>query len=103
MTAGTAAETPKKYFNVAPDVAERSLKMFSVQSGREVLFATETAGGVKTNPVKGDYTPQEAADRLLAGTGLIAVPNTRSEAFTVGRAPDPNGQRTARTLTRDRP
>src|SRR5688572_11110900 len=59
-TAGAAVGPTKKLFDLSPDVAERSLKVFSQQSGREVLFATDTANGVKTNPVKGNFTPQEA-------------------------------------------
>ena len=102
-SAALAADAPRKSFDLAPDVAERALKKFSLQSGREVLFATETAGGVRTNEVKGDYAPQEAADKLLAGTGLVAVPNIKTGAFTIGRAPDPNDQRAAQKTPGDRP
>jgi len=85
-----AAEAIKKPFDLSIGVAEQSLKKFSLQSGREVLFATDTAASVKTNRVRGEYTPQEAVDLLLAGTGLVAKPNAKTGAFTIARHTDAN-------------
>lgn len=81
VTSGSAAD--KKIFNVPADIAENSLKRFSAQSGLEVLFATKTAGIVRTNDVRGELTPQEAIDWLLASTGLIAARDPATGAFTI--------------------
>ncbi|MBL9202755.1 MAG: STN domain-containing protein, partial [Opitutaceae bacterium] len=82
-----AADAPRKPFDVPADVAEASLRKFSAQAGLDVLFATRTAGQVRTNAVKGDFTPNEAIDRLLAGTDLVAARDDRTGTFTVSRAP----------------
>ncbi len=80
-------------FKLPSETAERSLKLFSSQSGQEVLFATKTVGQVRTNVVEGSFTPREAIKRLTVGTGLIVVEDARTGAFTVSS--DPNAPRTA--------
>ncbi len=52
-----------------------------------MLFAAETVRGVRTNAVRGDLTPREALDQMLAGTPLVAVPDERSGALAVSRKP----------------
>src|SRR5262245_32782682 len=47
-------------FDLPADVAEVSLKRFAEQSGRGVVFVPERVKGVKTNAVKGEWTPAEA-------------------------------------------
>jgi outer membrane receptor protein involved in Fe transport len=81
-----AAQTVKMSFNVPSDAAERSLKKFSAQSGREVLFDSDAVGNVTTNAVKGDYVPREALDLMLAGTKLIATEDDKTGAFRVQRS-----------------
>lgn len=95
------AEPAKRTFSLAADAAERSLKAFSAQSGVEVLFATQTVGKVRTNPVQGEFTPREAMQRLTQGTGLLAAEDARTGAFTVSS--DPNGPRAAQTAPSVRP
>jgi len=78
-------------FNVPSDVAEYSLKMFSTQSGREVLYDSDAVGRVTTNPVKGSYVPREAIDLMLANTKLMATEDRKTGAFVVQRrAADPD-------------
>ncbi len=77
------------------------MKVYSSQSGQEILFATSTAGKVQTNPVKGDYTLSKALEELLKGTGLIASRDEASGTLSVTR--DPNGQRAVQTPASDRP
>jgi len=75
-------------FNIPTGLAERSLKDFAEQSGLEVLFATNTGGAIRTNTVKGSFTPREALDRLLLHTGLVAVQPEPGGPMTITRAPD---------------
>jgi iron complex outermembrane receptor protein len=84
--------------------AEKTLKLFSEQSGRGLIAAAETAMNVRTNAVRGQFTAREALDRMLAKTGLVAKEDPKNGAFVVHREiPDPNGRRAAQTPTRDRP
>lgn len=77
-------------FDLPEDVAEISLKKFAAQSGTEVVFASSTAGRVRTNAVKGDYTPREALNRMVANTSLSVVENARTGALMVHRGASPN-------------
>ena len=51
---------PRQAFNLPVEMAEKSLKRFSVQSGRSVMFATDAVQDVRTNAVEGRFTPLEA-------------------------------------------
>ncbi len=100
----SAAETGRRTFDLPADSAEKTLKLFSVQSGRGLLVSTEIAKGVQTNAVKGELTPGEALDKMLAGTGLVFTQDEKNGAFVVRReGNDPNGPRAAQTGTGDRP
>ena len=91
-TSVAAGETApaRKDFNVPAGSAADALRLFSTQSGHEVVFAADTPAGVKTHAVIGKYAPDEAVKLLLAGTGLTANQDPASGAFMVNRARDPN-------------
>ena len=74
-----------KAFSIPAGPAETTLRTFSDQSGRSVMFAPEKVKGVTTNAVKGDLAVSEAIDQLLAGTNLSAVPETRNGGFAIRR------------------
>ncbi len=95
-----AADTERKYFDIPAGPAEKTLRIFTEQCGRQVGFPTAIAEGVRTNPVKGEFAPDDAADRLLAGTSLKLVRDEQSGAFSVVRStpPEKNGARAARTV-----
>ncbi len=98
-----AEEAAKRSFNIPEEVAEKSLKLFSQQSGRSMVVGVATVKGVRTNAVNGEFTVHDALDRLLAGTGLVATHDEKGGAFTVSReSNDPNAQRAAPTQG-DRP
>jgi len=77
-----AAQTTKP-FSLPASAAEASLRQFAAQSGSEVLFATRTVSTVRTNAVRGQFSAAEALERLLAGTGLVAAHDNRSNTWTV--------------------
>jgi len=81
-----AMEAIKMSFDIPADTAERSLKKFSAQSGREVLFDSDAVGNVRTNAVKGGYFPREALDLMLSGTKLLATEDDKTGAFRIQRA-----------------
>ena len=88
----------KRAYDVPATTADRALKRFSEISGRETLFAAEVVRGVRTTAVKGEFTPQEALDRILRGTGLVAVQDEKTGAMAVKRDSVPNGSRAAPTI-----
>lgn len=81
--AASASDSRLINFDLPPDMAEISLKRFSSQASREVLFSASIVDGIRTNAVKGRMTPTEALHRLLARTGLVAVSDARTGAFSV--------------------
>ncbi|HEY0968372.1 MAG TPA: TonB-dependent receptor [Opitutaceae bacterium] len=87
--AAGAAESVRIAFDLPADSAEASLKRFAEQAGSEVLFASRLTRGVKTNPVKGELSPRDAIDGLLANTGLVAVHDDRTGTFSVRREAAP--------------
>ncbi|MGH7957020.1 MAG: STN domain-containing protein, partial [Opitutaceae bacterium] len=92
--AGLAQEdaAAKMSFDLPADDAERSLKRFSARSGLEVLFVSASVANVRTKEVKGDYTPREAIDRMLAGTKLAALQEEKNGAMRIVSAAGANGR-----------
>jgi hypothetical protein len=94
--------TPKQ-FNIPADTAEKSLKLFSKQSGLEVIFATKVTREVRTHPVKGEMVPREALDTMLAGTGLTVIQDDSTGAFTVRQQIAANNQKSDGPAASDPP
>jgi len=84
----SAAAPEKRRFDVPADLAEKSLPMFSVQSGFEVLFSSDAAFGVRTHAIKGEFLPGEAVAKMLAGTTLC-VRDERDGVFRIAAIPRP--------------
>src|SRR5258708_12772627 len=89
------AQSTKKHFDIPSDAADRSLRVFSTQSGVDVVFVPETVASAKANAVKGDYTPLEAARLLVAGTGLVVSQEGGNGPFLANPTSDPHVQRLA--------
>ena len=96
------AQESKRQFSLPADIAPKTLKLFSEQSGRPLLADAHLVRTVKTNEVKGEFTVDEAMDRMLAGTGLIAAKDEKSGAFTVTRGRAPNAERRTQAAPGDR-
>jgi len=84
----SAVESGARKFDVPADLAEKSLRAFSVQSGSEVLFSSDAASGVRTNAIKGEFLPGEAVKKMLAGTTLY-VRDERDGVFRIAATPRP--------------
>src|SRR5262245_8647249 len=67
-----AASVAKRTYDVPAGAADQALKHFSEQSGRGLLITSDVARGVRTHPIKGEYTAREAIDLMLTGTDLVA-------------------------------
>lgn len=79
-------------FDLPAGAAERTLKQFSERAGREVLFASDAVVDVRTNSVRGEFTPREAIERMLAGTKLTAVHEMKTGAIRVMSVAHANGK-----------
>ncbi|MBL9207611.1 MAG: TonB-dependent receptor [Opitutaceae bacterium] len=75
----------RKTYDLPADNADKALRRFSEQAGIQVLFPTEITRDVRTAAIKGNLTVREALDQMLAGTGLVAVQDSRTGALTVRR------------------
>lgn len=104
FASAAAPDAKRVAFDIPSATARDSFKQFAAQSGTQVLYAIEVVEAVKTNAVKGEYSPREAIDRMLAGTTLAAQ-QTESGAIAVRRSADSekNVPRAAQVATSDRP
>ncbi len=60
----------KQPFDIAAGSLQSALQTFSKQVDLQIFYTSDVVAGLQTQGVKGLYTPQEALDALLAGTGL---------------------------------
>ncbi len=103
-SAQSTLESARRNYDVPGGDAEKSLKLFSVQSGRGVIFSTDGLKGLQTNAVAGSFTAREALDRMVADTGLVVGVEAKTGAFAVRRGPaDPKGERAERATPPARP
>ena len=86
-TAALAAPTD---FNVPAQAADAALLAFSQQSREEVFFSLDDLRGRQAQAVAGRLEPEEALQRLLAGTGFTGTRN-RAGKFVVTRGTPPAG------------
>lgn len=82
-----ADEENRVSFELPADSANNSLKQLAVQSGVEVVFASELVAGVRTGELRGEFTPLEAARQLLGGTDLTVEEDIETHALIVGKLP----------------
>ncbi|MDM9627703.1 TonB-dependent siderophore receptor [Rhizobium sp. S152] len=82
-TAQSAPQARVVDFNIAPQPLASALTAFADRAGLKLLFQTGRAANVESRGLKGRFTPQEAAARLLAGSGL-SYRFTNPTTLTVG-------------------
>ncbi|WP_051396713.1 secretin and TonB N-terminal domain-containing protein [Bradyrhizobium elkanii] len=75
-------------FDLAAQPLGSALVEFANRTGMTALIDGELANGLHSPPVKGRFSPTDALQVLLAGTGL-AIRYVGANAFTVG-PPPPN-------------
>jgi iron complex outermembrane recepter protein len=90
LASAHAAE--RRAFDIPAASALETFKAFAEQSGVQLLYSVESVKDVRTNAVKGDFTPTEAIRVMLADTGLDGQ-STRTGAIAVNRNPLPNAER----------
>jgi iron complex outermembrane recepter protein len=99
-----AQESGKRSFDLPSDLAAKTFKLFSEQSGRGMIADADLVRDVRTNSVKGEFSPSDAAGRMLASTGFVAREDPKNGAFVVYReSPDPNVRRAVHPPGSNRP
>lgn len=89
-----AAEPAKHRFDVPADNAVEALRIFTQQCGQEIVYSPDKVKGTQTREVKGEFSPREALERMLAGTNLVAS-ESKNGVLTINRGGSPNAERAA--------
>lgn len=64
------AESPAVAVHIEQRSLGQALTQLARQSGRQLIFAPEAVRGKRARPLHGQYTPEQALNRLLAGSNL---------------------------------
>ena len=82
---GAATVDAKRSFDLPRGDAATTLRQFAATAGRSLVFVTDKVRGETTNPVRGEFTPREALDRMLAGSALEPAQDAATGALVVSR------------------
>lgn len=85
LAVSTALAQQKVAFDIPAQSASVAIQTWARASGLQVFAAQEHLQGIKTNPVHGDYTPIEAMQLMVQGTGLEVVASSEN-TVTIRRA-----------------
>ncbi|MFT4242250.1 MAG: TonB-dependent siderophore receptor, partial [Acidovorax sp.] len=80
------AQGARQRIDLAPAPLDRAVGALARQAGVQVVLSSELAQGRSAPALHGDYTPREALERLVAGSGLV-VRAQDEKTFTVEPAP----------------
>lgn len=72
VSSGKAAVSDRIAFNIPSQPLGAALEAYARIASRDVLYDGPMAEGRRASLVDGDYTPENALEILLAGTGLTA-------------------------------
>jgi outer membrane receptor protein involved in Fe transport len=73
LLSSAAIAQQKQSFDIPAEGAAAAIQRWAQQSGLQVFAAEDDLRGIRTNPVHGDYAAVEAAQLLIAGTGLEVI------------------------------
>lgn len=64
------ADAARQHFNLPGEPLTKSVNAIAQQTGIQVIFAASHAEGLQARPLTGEYTPRQALEQLLQGSGL---------------------------------
>ena len=73
LLSSAAIAQQKQSFDIPAEGAAAAIQRWAQQSGLQVFAAEDDLRGIRTNAVHGDYAAVEAAQLLIAGTGLEVI------------------------------
>lgn len=82
---GAVTTEAKRSFDLPRGNAATTLRQFAAASGRSLVYVSDKVRGETTNPVRGEFTPREALERMLAGSALEAAEDAATGALVVSR------------------
>jgi hypothetical protein len=85
LLSSAAIAQQKQSFDIPAEGAAAAIQRWAQQSGLQVFAAEDDLRGIRTNPVHGDYAAVEAAQLLIAGTGLEVIASGEN-TITIRRA-----------------
>lgn len=68
--AEAAGPAPQFSFDLRPDTLSRALRDVAVRTGRNLIAPDDLVRSLRSPPLSGRFTAEQAVDRLLGGTGL---------------------------------
>ena len=80
-----ATSEAKRSFDLPRGDAATTLRQFAAVSGRSLVYVTDKVRGEMTNAVRGQFTPRDALERMLAGSALEATQDDATGALIVSR------------------
>ncbi len=92
--AATPAQAKEHRFNIPAQPVSEALQAFSKQSGYRLLFPSRSVSALRSRPLSGSLTAEEALNRLLADTPLriasirgkvVALTARKAEAMATSR------------------
>ena len=72
-------------YDIPAGDAARTLRQFVEQSGEQIIYLVPKVRGVRTNPVKGEFTAREVLQRMVANTSLVVVQDEKTGALLINR------------------
>jgi hypothetical protein len=73
----------KKRFDIPAGEAFTTLKRFTEQSGGQLIYKADSIEGVRTDAVRGRYTPLEALSRMLLRTELAITQDAKTGTLAI--------------------
>jgi outer membrane cobalamin receptor len=84
LWAAPAFAQQRQHFDLPAGDAAQRVRAVATQSGTQVIAPNADLAGIRTRPVRGDYSAAEALRLMLAGTGLEV--NSNNGALVITRA-----------------
>jgi len=82
---GPSKVESRRSFDLPRGDAATTLNQFAGLSGSQIVFMMDKVRGQQTNAVKGEFSPREALDRMLAGTDLSVWQDKTTGVFVISR------------------
>lgn len=85
ISVAAAGPVARREYHVPAGEATETLRLFAKQSGEQILYPVDQVRGCRTRAVEGTFSAGEAIAVMLVGSGLVALKDPASGAYTVKR------------------
>lgn len=93
IAASSSEANNRRNFEIPAGEAGRTLRIFSQQSGEQIIYPVEELRGLRTEAVNGRMTAGEALAKMLERSGLGVVQDEASGALVVKRERSDSGRK----------